>query len=106
MSSPCFRGLASWCGVLVVAWLSRTFPLVVCHVSLPPAVACVPSYPIALCSWGCTSTSYCLMIMRVCIRLHGTLYPMTDCVLYLGRLLCWRCGPRSADAPWGLTMFH
>src|ERR1700761_747752 len=55
--------------------------------TVPPAVACVPSYPIAPCSWGCNSTSHCLVIMRVCVRLHGTLYPMTDCVLYLGRLL-------------------
>ena len=38
--------------------------------------------------WGCTSTFYCLVIMRVGVRLHGALYPMTDCVLYLGGLLC------------------
>ena len=30
----------------------------------------------------------CLMIMCVGARLHGTLYPMTGCVLYLDRLLC------------------
>ena len=30
------------------------------------------------------------LIMRVGARFHGTLYPMTGCVLYLGRLLCWR----------------
>ena len=30
-----------------------------------------------------------LLIMRVGARSHGTLYPMTGCVLYLGRLLCW-----------------
>ena len=33
----------------------------------------------------------CLMIMRVGACLHDTLYPMTGCVLYLNRLLCWRC---------------
>ena len=33
----------------------------------------------------------CLVIMRVGARLHGTLYPITGCVLYLNRLLCWRC---------------
>ena len=31
----------------------------------------------------------CLMIMCVGARFHGTLYPMTGCVLYLDRLLCW-----------------
>ena len=30
----------------------------------------------------------CLVIMCVGTRLHGTLYPMTGCVLYLDRLLC------------------
>ena len=30
-----------------------------------------------------------LVIMCVGTRLHGTLYPMTGCVLYLDRLLCW-----------------
>ena len=30
----------------------------------------------------------CLVIMRVDVRLHGTLYPMMDCVLYLDRLVC------------------
>ena len=29
-----------------------------------------------------------LLIMRVGARSHGTLYPMTGCVLYLDRLLC------------------
>ena len=33
----------------------------------------------------------CLVIMCVGARSHGTLYPMTGCVLYLDRLLCWRC---------------
>ena len=32
----------------------------------------------------------CLMIMCMGARLHGTLYPMTGCVLYLDRQLCWR----------------
>ena len=32
----------------------------------------------------------CLMIMCVGTCLHGTLYPMTGCVLYLDGLLCWR----------------
>ena len=30
-----------------------------------------------------------LLIMHVGARSHGTLYPMTGCVLYLGGLLCW-----------------
>ena len=30
-----------------------------------------------------------LLIMRVGARSHGTPYPMTGCVLYLGGLLCW-----------------
>ena len=30
----------------------------------------------------------CLVIMCVGVCLHGSLYPMTDCVLYLDRLLC------------------
>ena len=32
----------------------------------------------------------CLVIMCVGARLHGILYPMTGCVLYLDRLLCWQ----------------
>ena len=32
----------------------------------------------------------CLVIMCVGACLHGTLYPMTGCVLYLDRLLCWQ----------------
>ena len=32
-----------------------------------------------------------LVIMCMGARLHGTLYPMTGCVLYLDRLLCWQC---------------
>ena len=39
-----------------------------------------------------------LVIMCVGARLHGILYPMTGCVLYLDGLLCWR---RSL----GLLMF-
>ena len=30
-----------------------------------------------------------LLIMHVGTRSHGTLYPMTGCVLYLDELLCW-----------------
>ena len=30
-----------------------------------------------------------LLIMRVGARSHGTLYPMTGCVLYLDGLWCW-----------------
>ena len=30
----------------------------------------------------------CLVIMCMGTRLHGTLYPMTGCVLYLNGLLC------------------
>ena len=30
----------------------------------------------------------CLVIMCVGAHLHGTLYPMTGCVLYLDELLC------------------
>ena len=30
-----------------------------------------------------------LLLMRVGARFHGALYPMTGCVLYLDRLLCW-----------------
>ena len=30
-----------------------------------------------------------LVIMCVGARLHGILYPMTGCVLYLDGLLCW-----------------
>ena len=30
-----------------------------------------------------------LVIMCVGARLHGILYPMMGCVLYLDRLVCW-----------------
>ena len=33
----------------------------------------------------------CLVIMCVGACLHGTLYPMTGCVLYSNELLCWQC---------------
>ena len=29
-----------------------------------------------------------LLLMRVGARFHGTLYPMTGCVLYVDELLC------------------
>ena len=32
----------------------------------------------------------CLVIMCVGACLHGILYPMTGCVLYLDGLLCWQ----------------
>ena len=32
----------------------------------------------------------CLVIVCMGTRLHGILYPMTGCVLYLDGLLCWR----------------
>ena len=80
---------------LVISWLSRvlsrTFPLVVRVVScVPPSCHC----PCTILSdsaviWGCISTYYCLVIMRVGVRFHGILYPMTDCVLYLGRTVVW-----------------
>ena len=41
----------------------------------------------------------CLMIMCVGARFHGTLYPMTGCVLYWDGLLCWWMQPGSADVP-------
>ena len=44
----CLRGLASWSlrrRVCVISYVP--VGCVLCHVSLPPAVACVPFYPIA-----------------------------------------------------------
>src|SRR6201996_7974828 len=46
------------------------------------------------------------VIMRVCVRLHGTLYPMTDCVLYLGRTIVLAVQPGSADVPQASLRFH
>src|SRR6201996_8105698 len=74
--------LVMWCLGRRMCYLVRSY-LVVCHVLVPsslPAVACVLSDPIVPCSWGCISMFHRLVIMRVCVRLHGTLYPMTDCV--------------------------
>ena len=41
----------------------------------------------------------CLVIMCVGTCLHGTLHPMTGCVLYSDRLLCGQCSLGSADVP-------
>ena len=80
---------------LVVSWSShvssRTFPLVVCRVmcpSLPCRCPCTIRSDSAV-IWGCICTYYRLVIMRVGVRLHGTSYPMMDCVLYLGRTIVW-----------------
>jgi len=56
-------------GLLVAACVILYVPVgcVSCHVSLPPAVACVPFHPIAPCSWGCNSMFRRLVIMRVCV---------------------------------------
>src|SRR6201996_7012801 len=68
--------------------LSRTFPLVVCVSCVPPSCRCLRTIlSDSAVIWGCISTFYRLVIMCVCVRLHGTLYPMTDCVLYLGRTI-------------------
>jgi hypothetical protein len=79
---------------LVVSWSSLVYLVRshwLCVVSyVPPSCRC----PCTILSdsaviWGCISTCYCLVIMRVGVRLHGILYPMTDCVLYLGRTIVW-----------------
>src|SRR6201996_7078964 len=100
--------LVMWCLGRRMCYLVRSY-LVVCHVLVPsslPAVACVLSDPIAPCSWSCISTFRCLVIMRMCVRLHGTLYPMTDCVLYLGRTIVLAVQPGSADVPQASLRFY
>ena len=47
-----------------------------------------------------------LLIMRVGARFHGTLYPMTGCVLYLERTAVWMKQPVSADAPQASLQFY
>src|ERR1700761_4758742 len=67
--------------------LIHTFP---CCVSCVPPVLPLPAYyPIARVLGVVLVRLISLVIMRVGIRLHGTSYPMTDCVLYLAGLLCW-----------------
>ena len=83
----CPRGLASWSLGRRMCYLVRSCWLCV--------VSCVPPSCRCLCTilsdsaviWGCICTYYRLVIMRVGVRLHGILYPMTDCVLYLGRTI-------------------
>ena len=77
--------------LLVVACVISYVPVgcVSCHVSLPPLRCPCTFLSDSAVIWGCTCTYYRLVIMRVGVRLHGTLYPMTDCVLYLGQTIVW-----------------
>ena len=52
--------------------------LVMCML-FPPAVAC-PHTPIALCSWVVLVRLVIVCVCHVDFCLHGTLYPMTDCI--------------------------
>ena len=91
---------------LCVCYLVRSCWL--CVVScVPPSCRCLRTIlSDSAVIWGCTSTFYRLLIMRVCVRLHGTLYPMTDCVLYLGQTIVLVSQPGSADVPQASLRFH
>src|ERR1700761_5318675 len=107
MSSPLSQGTCLV--VLVVACVISYVPFVLCVMCcspLPPLrVRCTILSDSAV-IWGCTSMCYRLVIMRVCVRLHGTLYPMTDCVLYLGQTIVLAVQPGSADIPQASLQFH
>ena len=102
----CSRGLASWSLGRRMCYLVRSRWL--CVVScVPPSCRC----PCTIRSdsaviWGCISMYYRLVIMRVGVRLHGTLYPMTDCVLYLGQTIVWAVQSGSADVPQASLRFY
>ena len=85
----CPRGLASRLPGCLVCYLVCSHWL--CVVSyVPPSRRCLCTIlSDSAVIWGCICTYYRLVIMRVGVRLHGTLYPMTDCVLYLGRTIVW-----------------
>ena len=78
-------------GLLVVACVTSYIPDWLCVVScVPPSCRCLCTIlSDSAVIWGWICTNYRLVIMRVGVRLHGILYPMTDCVLYLGRTIVW-----------------
>ena len=78
-------------GLLVVACVISYVPVgcVSCHVSLPSCRCLCTILSDSAVIWGCVCTYCRLVIMRVGVRLHGTSYPMTDCVLYLGWTIVW-----------------
>ena len=72
------------------------------RIGLPPCIAsgdCLASSFVFACACSMSDVCdlgvvlvrlICLVIMCVGAHLHGTLYPMTGCVLYLDGLLRWR----------------
>src|ERR1700761_7571026 len=105
MSSP----LSQRTCLVVVACVISYVPFVLCVMCWPHRPSCRCLRTILSDSaviWGCTSMCYRLVIMRVCVRLHGTLYPMTDCVLYLGQTIVLAVQPGSADIPQASLQFH
>ena len=75
--------------VVVVVTGLRLHSYVLCCVSCVPPYLPLPAYyPIARVLGVVLVRLISLVIMRVCVHLHGTLYPMMDCVLYLDGLLC------------------
>src|ERR1700761_4831186 len=102
--------------VVVSEDLPRGLLVVVCYLVRSRCVVCRSHRPSCRCLrtilsdsaviWGCISMCYRLVIMRVCVCLHGTLYPMTDCVLYLGRTIVLAVQSGSADVPQASLRFH
>src|SRR6201996_3980652 len=95
--------------VLVVACVISYVPFMLCVMcwSHRPSCHCLRTIlSDSAVIWGCISMCYRLVIMRVGVRLHGTLYPMTDCVLYLGRTIVLAVQSGSADVPQASLRFH
>src|ERR1700761_6687961 len=82
--------LVMWClGHHMLCYLIHSHWLcVMCPFILP-----LPAYLIVLCSWGCTSTSYCL-VLCVCVVMCASTpwYLISHDGLYLYRLLCYQHG--------------
>ena len=89
MSSRCLRGLASCLGRGRHRSVFSFVRSLLCVSCVPPYLPLPAYYPIARVSGVVLVRLISLVIMRVCVRFHGTSYPMTDCVLYSGHLLCW-----------------
>ena len=70
--------------------LTRTFLLIVCHVSLLPAVACISDSAVFLRLYQYV-LSPC--VVCVCVHLHDTSYPMMDCIStdYCVADMAWVC---------------
>ena len=70
----------------------------------PPAVACISDSAMFLGLYQYVLSSRVMCVRgHVCVHLHGTLYPMMDCI---STTIVLQTLPGSADAPQGSIQFY